>query len=195
VHVVADILNQVVHHPPTFKCSQHSASYLEVFPPESRNSTLKFRSFPPESRNSKLAFKEFIILLRDGATLLCERFYHSSGLNRYEVQINDSVFHQHVAGYVCTTLARSSVRLTNLIIAFLYVLCTYFKDGIENGNMKCPIFWDRALCNPVKVNWRLRGTSPPSSGSKSKRSKKSAWSRQQNVGWLSPDYTAIYPRK
>jgi hypothetical protein len=76
---------------PSFKFYKHSASYLGVFPPESRNCTLTFRCFPPESRNctftfrcfppesrnSMLTFKEFIIFLRDGETLLCERFYHS----------------------------------------------------------------------------------------------------------------------
>jgi hypothetical protein len=76
----------------------------------------------------------------------------------------------------------TSVRLQVLIIAFLYVLSTYLIDGIENGHMKCPVFWDTALYNHVKVNWRLRGTSLPSSGSISEtRNQHEAGSKQSYV--------------
>jgi hypothetical protein len=41
--------------------------------------------------------------------------------------------------------------------------------------MKCTtIFWDIPPCSPLKVNRYLGGTSPPSSGSKNKQSKKPA---------------------
>jgi hypothetical protein len=75
-------------------------------------------------------------------------------------------------------------------------------------SIKNTIFWDTTPCSSLKVIWRLRGTLPTSSGSKLCLPPAfvlvscSAYSLTlkmeamflQNIGWLSTDYTALYPK-
>jgi hypothetical protein len=47
----------------------------------------------------------------------------------------------------------------------------------NNWNLKSTVFWDITLCSLLKVIRRFGGTSPPSSESKNKSSKKPAWKK------------------
>jgi hypothetical protein len=114
--------------------------------------------------------------------------------------------------------------LFTLFVGFIKVACRghiYVAHEVLTAVVKkSSIFWDITPCSPLKAKWRFGGTyGLHLARLKMKLWKKSAWSRQQaqflvgfllglliyledgcdmylwNIGLLSTDYTALYPRR